>query len=241
VGDYTYSVIFAFSHDGTFHGRVGTTKGFLIKPTSIAIKPAAPLPSLSSSSPPFPLSPAGTPAVFPVELHGPRDVPIPNSYDVASDVFLYHAEAAYVDPSTGASVTLPCAVVYDEVAPRTAALSVSCELTLATTYTVSVFHSRTNPQLLGGVRHVLTIEPAATDPDWCAVDFPSGKSIVAGSSFGAVVLPFDEFKNPTSHAEDAFESSVELGSRHSSGATAGNRHVLPADHAFSEIQKIAGT
>jgi hypothetical protein len=42
VGDYTYSVIFAFSHDGTFHGRVGTTKGFLINPPSL---PPAPRPS----------------------------------------------------------------------------------------------------------------------------------------------------------------------------------------------------
>ena len=40
VGDYFSSVIFAFSYDGTFHGRVGTTKGFLFNPTSIAIKPA---------------------------------------------------------------------------------------------------------------------------------------------------------------------------------------------------------
>ncbi|GMI21276.1 hypothetical protein TeGR_g9921 [Tetraparma gracilis] len=105
-------------------------------------------------------------------------------------------------------------------------------------YTVSIFHSRTNPQLLGGIQHVLTILPAATDLDSCAVDFPSGKSIVAGSSFDAVVIPFDEFENPTSHAEDAFESRVELGS---SRENVGNRHVLTADHAFSEVQTIAGT
>ncbi|GMI50277.1 hypothetical protein TeGR_g6443 [Tetraparma gracilis] len=166
-------------------------------------------------------------------------MPIPNSYDLASDIFLYHAEAAYTDSSTGASATLPCSVVYNANVPPTAALSVSCELTLATTYEVSIFHSRTNPQLLGGTQHVLEIEPAATDPDSCVVEFPSGKSIVSGFSFDAVVIPFDEFENPTNHTEDAFESRVELGS---SGENVGDRrHVLPADHTFSELQTIAGS
>ncbi|GMI36373.1 hypothetical protein TeGR_g6611, partial [Tetraparma gracilis] len=157
---------------------------------------------------------------------------------MAPDVSLYHAEAAYVDSSTGASVTLPCAVLYNANIPPNAALSASCELTLATTYTVSLLHSRTNPQHIGGSPHVLTIVPAATDPDSCAVEFPSGKSIVAGSRFEAVVIPFDEFKNPTAHAEDAFEGRVELGS---SGDNVGDRHVLPTDHSFSELQTIAGT
>ena len=100
---------------------------------------------------------------------------------------------------------------------------------------ISIFHSRTNPQLLGGVQHEITIEPAATDPDFCVVELPSSKSIVAGSRFEAVVLPFDEFGNPTSHAEDAFESRVEH------WANVGNRQFLPANHAFSEQQTVAGT
>ncbi|GMI57067.1 hypothetical protein TeGR_g11388 [Tetraparma gracilis] len=157
---------------------------------------------------------------------------------MSSDVFLYHAEAAYVDSSTGASVTLPCAVLYNANIQPTAALSVSCELTLATTYMVSIFHSRTNPQHLGGSPHILTIPPAATDPDSCAVEFPSGKSIVAGSSFDAVVIPFDNFDNPTAHAEDAFESRVELGS---SRENINNCFELPPDHTFSELQTIAGS
>ncbi|GMI31061.1 hypothetical protein TeGR_g8843 [Tetraparma gracilis] len=157
---------------------------------------------------------------------------------MASDIFLYHAEAAYVAEDNGASVTIPCDVLYDENVPPAAALSVSCELTLATQYKVSIFNSHKNPQLLGGTEHELTIGPAETDPGSCVVELPSSKNIVAGSRFEAVVLPFDEFKNPTSHAEDTFESRVELGS---SGATVGNRQVLPADHAFSEQQKIAGT
>jgi hypothetical protein len=51
------------------------------------------------------------------------------------------------------------------------------------------------------------------------------------------VKPFDEFKNPISHAEDAFESRVELGS---SRENVGNRHALPADHTFSEVQTVVG-
>ncbi|GMI34345.1 hypothetical protein TeGR_g3155, partial [Tetraparma gracilis] len=156
---------------------------------------------------------------------------------MASDVFLYHAEAAYIVEDNGASVTIPCDVLYNETVPPSAALSVSCELTLATTYKVSVLHSRTNPQLLGGTQHVLTIEPADTNPSSCNVEFPSGKSIVAGSSFDAVVIPFDEFENPTAHAGDAFASRVELGSGREN---VNNRHVLSQGHSFSELQTITG-
>ena len=185
-----------------------------------------------------PLPPAGTPAVFPIVLHGPRDVPIPNSYDMSSDVFLYHAEAAYSDSSTGASVTLPCSIVYNANIQPTAALSVSCELTLATTYEVSIFHSRTNPQHLAGSPYPLTILPAATDPASCVIDVPAGKRIVAGASFEAIVETFDEFYNPTSHPEDSFKSRVELGS---SEENFGNRHVLPPDHTFTEMRTVAGS
>jgi hypothetical protein len=269
VGDYTYSLIHTFSYDGTYHGRLGTSRGFLSNPVGIAIKPG-PLPFFSPSYLPSPPPPAGTPAVFSIELHDSGDEPIPNSYDMASDVFLYHAEAAYVDEDNGASVAIPCDVLYNENVPPTAALSVSCELTLATTYvcerierppppvqpptlpssltlllpslprcrfTVSIVHSHKNPQNLAGSPHALTIGPASTDPGSCSIDVPAGKRIVAGASFEAIVKPFDEFQNPTSHAEDTFESRVELGS---SGATVGNRQVLSADHAFSEQQKIAG-
>jgi hypothetical protein len=133
VGDHDFSKIFVFSYDGTFHGRVGTTMGYLFRPDSIAIKPG-PLSSLSNSSLISSPPPAGTPAVFTIDLHDPSDLPIPDSYDMASDVFLYHAEAAYIVEDNGASVTIPCDVLYNETVPPSAALSVSCELTLATTY-----------------------------------------------------------------------------------------------------------
>jgi hypothetical protein len=133
VGDNKYSFIHTFSYAGTYHGRVGTSRGYLSNPTGIAIKPG-PLPSFSSSYPPSPPPPAGTPAVFPIDLHDSGDEPIPNSYDMASDIFLYHAEAAYVAEDNGASVTIPCDVLYNENVPPAAALSVSCELTLATQY-----------------------------------------------------------------------------------------------------------
>ncbi|GMI54958.1 hypothetical protein TeGR_g8610 [Tetraparma gracilis] len=157
---------------------------------------------------------------------------------MASDIFLYHAEAAFVAEDNGVSVTIPCDVLYNEKVPPAAALSVSCELTLATQYKVSIFNSHKNPQLLGGTEHELTIGPAETDPGSCVVELPSSKNIVAGSRFEAVVLPFDKFKNPTSHAVDTFESRVELGN---SEENFGNRHDLPANHTFSELQTIAGT
>jgi hypothetical protein len=102
---------------------------------------------------------------------------------------------------------------------------------------VAVFHSHKNPQLLGGTQHVLTIEPAGTDPESCVVDFPNGKTITAGDPFEAVIAPFDQFENPTNHTEDSFESRVELGN---SGENFGNRHVLPSNHTFSEMQTVAG-
>jgi hypothetical protein len=94
-----------------------------------------------------------------------------------------------------------------------------------------------NVQHFLGSPHLLTVAPAATDPAFCVLDFPNGKTITAGASFEAIVETFDEFENPTSHPEDSFKSRVELGN---SEENFGNR-VLPANHTFSELQTIAGT
>ncbi|GMI56196.1 hypothetical protein TeGR_g10796, partial [Tetraparma gracilis] len=94
-----------------------------------------------------------------------------------------------------------------------------------------------NVQHFLGSPRLITVAPAATDPDSCVVKIPGGRSITAGSSFEAVVKPFDEFQNPTSHPADSFKSRVELGS---SDENFGNRHVLPSDHTFAEMQTVVG-
>ena len=94
-----------------------------------------------------------------------------------------------------------------------------------------------NVQHFLGSPRLITVAAAATDPASCAVELPVGRSVTAGSSFEAIVKPFDEFENPTSHPDDSFKSRVELGN---SEENFGNRHVLPRDHTFSEIQTVAG-
>jgi hypothetical protein len=126
---------------------------------------------------------------------------------------------------------------YDETSPAHASLTASVVIPYAGDWTLDVTQGTYNVQHFLGSPRIITVAPAATDPASCVVELPEGRSITAGSSFEAVVKPFDEFKNPTSHPEDSFKSRVELGS---SEENFGNRYALAADHTFSEMQTIVG-
>ena len=126
---------------------------------------------------------------------------------------------------------------YNKNSPAHASLTASVVIPYAGDWSVRVTQGTYNVQHFLGSPHLMTVAPAATDPASCVVDYPSGRSITAGSSFKAVITRFDEFRNPTSHPEDSFKSRVELGN---SEENFGNRHVLPRNHTFSEIQTVAG-
>jgi hypothetical protein len=126
---------------------------------------------------------------------------------------------------------------YNETAPAHTSLTASVAIPYAGDWSVSVTQGTHQVVNFLGSPHLITFAAAATDPDSCVVKIPGGRSITAGSSFEAVVKPFDEFENPTSHPEDSFKSRVELGN---SEKNFGNRTVLPSDHTFSELQTVAG-
>ncbi|GMI36532.1 hypothetical protein TeGR_g6885, partial [Tetraparma gracilis] len=126
---------------------------------------------------------------------------------------------------------------YDKNSPAHASLTASVVIPYAGDWSVSVTQGTYNVQHFFGSPHLITVAAAATDPASCVVEFPEGRSITAGSSFEASVKPFDEFKNPTSHPEDSFKSRVELGNSEENFL---NRHVLPENHTFSELQTAAG-
>jgi hypothetical protein len=126
---------------------------------------------------------------------------------------------------------------YDKNSPAHASLTASVVIPYAGDWTLEVTQGTYNVQHFLGSPRLITVVPAATDPASCDVEFPEGRSITAGSSFYAVIAPFDEFENPTSHPEDSFKSRVELGN---SKENFGNRHALSSDHTFSELQTVAG-
>ncbi|GMI25791.1 hypothetical protein TeGR_g6866, partial [Tetraparma gracilis] len=124
---------------------------------------------------------------------------------------------------------------YDEDSPAHASLTASVVIPYAGDWTLDVTQGTYNVQHFLGSPQLITVAAAATDPDSCVVKIPGGRSITARSSFEAIVETFDEFENPTSHPEDSFKSRVELGN---SEENFDNRHVLPPDHAFSELQTL---
>ncbi|GMI55003.1 hypothetical protein TeGR_g1890, partial [Tetraparma gracilis] len=126
---------------------------------------------------------------------------------------------------------------YNKISPAHASLTASVVIPYAGDWTVDVTQGTYNVQHFLGSPQVVTVAPAGTDPASCVVEIPNGRSITAGSSFEAVVRPFDDFENPTSHPEDSFKSRVELGN---SEENFGNRHVLSSDHTFSELQTVVG-
>jgi hypothetical protein len=127
---------------------------------------------------------------------------------------------------------------HDPSFPAHASLTASIVIPYAGGWSVHVTQGTYNVQRFLGSPHLITVAAAATDPAFCVVGFPEGRSITAGDSFEAVVSPFDKHKNPTSHPEDSFKSRVELGNSEENFL---NRHELPSDHTFSELQTVAGT
>jgi hypothetical protein len=126
---------------------------------------------------------------------------------------------------------------YDKTSPAHASLTASVVIPYAGDWSVSVTQGTYNVQHFLGSPRLITVAAAATDPDSCVVKIPGGRSITAGTPFEAIVKTFDEFENPTSHPEDSFKSRVELGN---SEENFGDRHLLPADHTFSEMQTVVG-
>ena len=126
---------------------------------------------------------------------------------------------------------------YDETSPAHASLTASIVIPYAGDWSVSVTQGTHQAVNFLGSPHLITVAPAATDPAFCVVDIPTGRSITAGSSFEAIVTPFDKFENPTSHPDDSFTSRVEMVN---SEENIGDRHELSSDHTFSELQKVAG-
>jgi hypothetical protein len=117
-------------------------------------------------------------------------------------------------------------------------MTASVTVPYAGNWNLEVTQGTYNVEHFRGSPRPITVAPAATDPASCVVEFPNGKTVTAGSSFEAIVKPFDEHGNPTSHPGDSFKSRVELGNR---GENFGNLHVLPTDHSFSDMQTVAGT
>ena len=126
---------------------------------------------------------------------------------------------------------------YNKYSAAHASLTASVVIPYAGDWSVEVTQGTYNVQNFLGSPHMITVAPAATDPASCVIEFPNGRSITAGSSFEAIVETFDEFENPTSHPEDSFKSRVELGNSEENFL---NRHVLPENHTFSELQTAAG-
>ena len=126
---------------------------------------------------------------------------------------------------------------HDPSFPAHASLTASIVIPYAGGWSVHVTQGTYNVQRFLGSPHLITVAAAATNPAFCVLDFPNGKTITAGASFEAIVETFDEFENPTSHPEDSFKSRVELGN---SEENFGNRHVLSSDYTFSELQTVAG-
>ncbi|GMI19417.1 hypothetical protein TeGR_g12132, partial [Tetraparma gracilis] len=153
------------------------------------------------------------------------------------EVFAYQPQGTYWDP-INVLVDPIKRLVHDPSSPAHASLTASIVIPYAGDWAVHVTQGTYNVQHFLGSPRLITVAAAATDPASCVVDFPNGRSITAGSSFDAVVTPFDEFENPTSHPEDSFKSRVELGN---SEENFGNRHVLSSDHTFSKMQTVAGT
>ena len=126
---------------------------------------------------------------------------------------------------------------YNKYSPAHASLTASVVIPYAGDWTLDVTQGTYNVQHFLGSPRLITVAAAATDPASCVVKILGGRSITAGSSFEAIVKTFDEFENPTWHPEDSFKSRVELGN---SEENFDNRHELPSDHTFSEVQTVAG-
>ncbi|GMI19877.1 hypothetical protein TeGR_g9691, partial [Tetraparma gracilis] len=236
VVDLFYSDVLVLDFDGAFLAPLASSRGALMLPRAMAQRPGLYAP-LSPSHPPSSLPAAGERIEVALSMMDAYNFTVSNSHPTsAHDLALEVSASGYIT-GTNFTTTIAGEILYDKNSPAHASLTASVVIPYAGDWSVSVTQGTYNVQHFLGSPQVVTLAPAGTDPASCVVEIPNGRSITAGSSFEAVVRPFDGFENPTSHSEDSFKSRVELGN---SEENFGNRHVLSSDHTFSELQTVAG-
>ncbi|GMI19291.1 hypothetical protein TeGR_g6601, partial [Tetraparma gracilis] len=236
VVENVYSDVLVLTFDGQFLAPLTSSRGALMQPSAMAQRPGLYAP-LSPSHPPSPPPTAGERIDVPVSFRDAYNETVPNSHPTsAHDLALEVSASGYIT-GTNFTTTIAGEILYDKNSPAHASLTASIVIPYAGDWSVHVTQGTYNVQHFLGSPHLMTVAPAATDPASCVVEIPGGRSITAGSFFEAIVETFDEFENPTSHPEDSFKSRVELGN---SEENFGNRHVLPSDHTFSEMQTVVG-
>ncbi|GMI20062.1 hypothetical protein TeGR_g14243, partial [Tetraparma gracilis] len=237
VVDRSYSDVLVLDFDGSFLAPLASSRGALVQPFAMAQRPGLYAP-LSPSHSPSSLPAAGERIEVALAMMDAYNSTVSNSHPTsAHDLALEVSATGYIT-GTNFTTTIAGEIMYDKNSPAHASLTASVVIPYAGDWSVEVTQGTYNVQNFLGSPHMITVAPAATDPDSCVVEIPGGRSITAGSSFEAIVETFDEFENPTSHPEDSFKSRVELGN---SEENFGNRHVLSSDHTFSELQTKVGS
>ncbi|GMI23079.1 hypothetical protein TeGR_g9797 [Tetraparma gracilis] len=236
VVDNFFSDVLVLDFDGAFLAPLASSRGALMQPTAMAQRPGLYAP-LSPSHPPSSLPTAGERIEVALAMMDAYNSTVSNSHPTsAHDLALEVSAYGYIT-GTNFTTTIVGEIMYNKNSTAHASLTASVVIPYAGDWIVSVTQGTYNVHHFLGSPRLITVAAAATDPASCAVELTVGRSVTAGSSFEAIVKPFDEFENPTSHPEDSFKSRVELGNGEENF---GNRHELPADHTFSEIRTVVG-
>ena len=189
--DVSYSRIHTFTTDGAYLGHLEESRGDLITPTFISMKPGS-LAALSPISAPSSAT-AGVPIITNFTLHDRVNNPLPPPSP--DELTRYQAIATgYRD---GLPTTLTGTVS-----------SSSATITIPFTgfWMVHVMEGIKNPQNLFGSPYRITVHPAETDPTECEAEFE--KVVTAGDKFALDIATADEFGNPTEGAEFEFSCCV---------------------------------
>jgi serine/threonine protein kinase len=207
VSDNQFAVVHLFGYDGSYGGHVEEMKGFLISPSSMAMKPG-PFATISPVSRPDTAT-AGVPIVSSISLRTHLNLVLGDDYPIESESHRYRISAEGFIPGTDFTTEINGEVLFDDDADAFASLTSSVTVPYVGNWTVKITEGLMNSQNLLGSPFVVEVEPAPTDPAQCISQFTP--LVEAGTAFSVSVQPKDAFTNPTDHASDSFYGMWELG------------------------------
>jgi serine/threonine protein kinase/DNA-binding beta-propeller fold protein YncE len=203
ISDRENAIVYVFTINALYLGRLESETGFLVNPEAMAIKtgPFAPLSTFISTNP----ATAGMPQEIPITLTDDDNRPISESYPIIDDLSRFKVTASAT--INGLATTTAGSVIHNATAPAHSSLTAILPISAAGNWTVSITEGKSVPQHLLGSPYEVVVEPAPTDPAACEIG--SSSTITAGEEFDTRIQSFDSFFNPTFHSGDKFSYVID--------------------------------
>jgi serine/threonine protein kinase len=229
IGDNQYAVVHLFSFDGSYGGHVEENKGFLLSPSSMAMKPG-PFATISPVTFPSAAAIAGVPIITPIVLRTHLNQALDSSYPIVNELYRFKISASGFIPGTEFVTSIEGYIHYDSNAEAHESLLGNITIPYKGEWVITITEGLLNPQNLFGSPFEISVDSGPTDPNSCASQLMSTNNVEAGSNFSVSIWPRDAFLNPTAHDHDSFYGILNGGDKVT--------QLVRTDSEFTHSEKI---